>query len=51
MTSMLESFKKQAESAYTPGMTIEAFRKAIDLSSFAGEFTGDSQHRKFVFEN
>ncbi len=51
MTSMLESFKKQAESAYRPGITLEAFRKAIDLSAFAGEFAGDSQHKRFVFEN
>lgn len=51
MIRLLNSIKEQSESVFQKGETLEEFRKKINLDRIETEFTGDSQHKKFVFQN
>jgi glyoxylase-like metal-dependent hydrolase (beta-lactamase superfamily II) len=51
MVGLLTSIRSQTEAAFEAGITLDEFRRKIDLSRFEKEFAGDSQHRRFVFEN
>ena len=51
MIALLASIKSRAEANFAKNLTLDEFRKRIDLSDFASEFAGDSQHKRFVFEN
>lgn len=51
MVRLLSSIKTQVEAAVTRGETIEQTRKSVDLQEFVQAFCGDSQHKKFVFQN
>lgn len=51
MIRLLNSIKEQSETAFQKGETLEGFRKKINLDKIETEFTGDSQHKKFVFQN
>lgn len=51
MIRLLNSIKKQSEAAFQKGETLEEFRKKINLDQIEKEFTGDSQHKKLIFEN
>ncbi len=51
MIRLLASIKSQCESSFQRGETLEQMRKSVDLEEFRKLFAGDSQHKKFVFEN
>lgn len=51
MIRLLNSIKTQSEAAFQKGETLEEFRKKINLDQIETEFTGTSQHKKFVFQN
>ncbi len=51
MVELLKSIKEQTEASYAKRETLEQMRKSVDLSRFAELFAGDSQHKRFVFEN
>lgn len=51
MIRLLNSIKTQCESAFQKGETLEQFRKKINLDEIRQEFAGDSQHKRFIFEN
>jgi glyoxylase-like metal-dependent hydrolase (beta-lactamase superfamily II) len=51
MIRLLNSIKTQSEAAFQKGETLEEFRKKINLDQIETEFTGDSQHKRFVFQN
>jgi glyoxylase-like metal-dependent hydrolase (beta-lactamase superfamily II) len=51
MIDLLGSVKRQAEASFAKGDTLEQMRKSLNLDEFAGKFAGDSQHKRFVFEN
>lgn len=51
MIRLLSSIKEQSETTYQNSKSLEEFRKKIDLKSLQTAFTGDSQHRQFVFQN
>ena len=51
MIELLRSLKRQAEASSLRGETLEQMRKNMDLGSSQTVFTGDSQHRRFIFAN
>jgi cyclase len=51
MIQLLNSIKTQIEAATGRGETLEQARKSVDLKEFEKAFCGDSQARKFVFQN
>lgn len=51
MIELLNSIKRQAESAAQRGETLEQMRKSIDLSVFEKRFAGGSQHKSLIFRN
>lgn len=51
MVSLLESIKEQTEASYAKGESLEQMRRSVNLDEFVRMFAGDSQHKRFVFEN
>lgn len=51
MIRLLDSIKRQTEAAVARGENLEQMRKSVDLEEFRRAFAGDSQHRRFIFEN
>lgn len=51
MIRLLSSIKSQCESSFERGETLEQMRKSVNLDEFRNLFAGDSQHKRFVFEN
>jgi cyclase len=51
MIRLLRSIKQQTESSFARGETLGQMRKSVNLREIEKEFTGDSQHKKLVFEN
>lgn len=51
MIKLLASIKSQCEVSFAKGETLEQFRKKINLDEFYQAFAGDSQHKRFIFEN
>jgi len=51
MVGLLRSIKNQAEASVARGETLEQLRKNIDLEEYRKAFCGDSQHKRFVFQN
>lgn len=51
MIGLLKTIKQQIETAAAQGKTLEEARKAVNLEEFKSKICGDSQHRRFVFQN
>lgn len=51
MIRLLNSIKSQCEASFQKGETLEQMRKSVNLDEFKKLFAGDSQHKRFIFEN
>jgi glyoxylase-like metal-dependent hydrolase (beta-lactamase superfamily II) len=51
MVRMLDSIRRQVESAVARGDTLEQARKNVDLAEFRKSFAGDSKFKAFIFAN
>lgn len=51
MIALLTSIKEQTEASYAKGESLEQMRRSVNLEEFVKIFAGDSQHKRFVFEN
>lgn len=51
MIRLLASIKSQCEASFAKGETLEQMRKSVNLEEFKKIFAGDSQHKRFIFEN
>lgn len=51
MIDLLGSIKQQAEASFARGETLAQMRKSIHLDELRTRFCGDSQHKRFIFEN
>lgn len=51
MISLLKSIRQQVETAVAQGKTLEETRKSVNLDEFKSKMCGDSQHKRFVFQN
>ncbi len=51
MIKLLKSIKRQTEASYAKGENLEQMRKSVNLDEFVRMFAGESQHKRFVFDN
>ncbi|MBK8812843.1 MAG: MBL fold metallo-hydrolase [Acidobacteria bacterium] len=51
MIELLKSVKRQTEASYAKGENLEQMRKSVNLDEFVRMFAGESQHKRFVFDN
>jgi hypothetical protein len=51
MIELLTSIKRQSETAFARGESLEQMRASVDLEPFRKRFAGDSQHKSLIFKN
>jgi len=51
MIELLTSIKRQTETAFARGESLEQMRASVDLEPFRKRFAGDSQHKSLIFKN